>query len=185
MRPLPSLVLAAATLSISCQALGATRGIGLAVLVGLAGWLAHRSALAGGGTAGTGEPATGTTSDGTAGGDTAAGSSTGSGDTTGASGEGTDDTGRFETSACLSAPEPTTGTETEGDPDLGVCLCACDTHNDDGSDAAAFLLLPLLARRRRSRREVLDQVADQGRLPADVVARLRARMSEDEPPRPR
>ena len=42
------------------------------------------------------------------------------------------------------------------------------------------VLLPLV--RRRSRREALERVADQGRLPPDVVARLRSRLGDDERP---
>ena len=68
-----------------------------------------------------------------------------------------------------------------GEPEMSVCLCACDTQGDGGNEwAPALLLLPLV--RRRSRREALERVADQGRLPPDVVARLRSRLGDDERP---
>lgn len=181
MRPAHLLALGTVVLSISCHAFGATRGVGLllAVVVGILAWAAQRGHARAGGSTG------GSTGSGGADTETTAGTESSSGapaDTTAATGSGTaaDDTGMEpETGACLSAPHPT---DTDGDPELAVCLCACDTGHDDPSDWAPALLLPLMIRR-RSRRESLERIAHDGRLPPDVVDRLRRRLRDDQIPK--
>jgi hypothetical protein len=56
-------------------------------------------------------------------------------------------------------------------------LCACETGKErDGTDLAPALLLPVIVQRRRSRRQSLERIAADGRLPSDVIARLRLRI---------
>ena len=84
------------------------------------------------------------------------------------------------TSACLSAPED------DSDADTGPCLSIDpNAGNDDGcavgdrSGAELALLLPLLALARRSRKEAFDHLAEEGRLPSDVLDRLRKALTRD------
>jgi hypothetical protein len=128
---------------------------------------------------GTETASTGAASTGTAG--TGGTSTTGTG-TAGTSGSGTslDSTaahGTTTTGACLSAPYDGSVTDTETEPELLPCLCACESGDDrDAARWAPALLLPVVARRRRSRRRSLERIAAAGRLPDDVVARLRRRL---------
>ncbi len=166
--------------SIFSQTIAASRGVTgiLAIVAGVLAWVAQRGeARAGGGTTGAGQSSksgeTTSTSTETITQSTASGTRTESN----ASGSGSQDSNsnEVETGPCLSIPEPTGGTE---EPMMSVCLCTCDT-GDEGPDApTSALLLALLVRRRR--RESLEHVAAQGRLPEDVVARLRAELDEDD-----
>jgi hypothetical protein len=178
-----------------------TRWISVAASV-LAGLGLHPQAHAGGGAS---ESSSGDASGSS---DTGLGS-TGGSDTTGGDGDtsssgfGTDATsdsgGTTELGPCLSPLDDTagpgdTGTGSSGvaddfsdDSDTGPCLsiappnegCECGPADDPASPLA--LLLPVLALRRRAgRRERIDRLASEGRLPPDVIARLRARLLDGE-----
>jgi hypothetical protein len=204
MRHVTPIGLAAAVMSISCQAFDAGRSftVLMAMLAAALAWVAHRGqARAGGdtgatgtdtadtGTADTGTADTGTADTGTADSGTTATSTADSGTTdsgttatattataTDGSSSSTGSTGAdeaFETGPCLSAPE----TETDTEAEMTVCLCACETGKErDGTDLAPALLLPVIVQRRRSRRQSLERIAADGRLPSDVIARLRLRI---------
>lgn len=164
--------------AISCQALGTSRLVGLLVALGsgLLAWVLHRSAAWAGGETGTGAS--------TSAPEDTSGSSSGpeASDTTGSSTSeptGTttsDEAGETtETGPCLGAPYDGSTSE---EPEMTVCLCACET-DADGSGGAPLMLLPVVARR-RSRRRSLERIAAEGRLPADVVARLRRAIPGDD-----
>lgn len=190
MRDLVPLGLAAALLTSACEAFGAARGLAIAavVLTGALAWLAHRGlAIAGGGTIGssTSDAATtdssgtdsGTTGSTTVGPDTldstASNGTAGSTTTTGTTAaEGSSDVG-----PCLSVGLPETDTT---EPELLPCLCACETDGDRTAGWAPALLLPAIALRRRNRRTSLGRLAAAGRLPPDVIARLRRRLEDDD-----
>jgi hypothetical protein len=205
MRNLVPLALATALLTSACEAFGAARGLAVAavLLTGALAWLAHRGhAHAGGSTGSTGGTSS-TTDAGTTGStgvdSSTTDSSTADAGTTGstgvdsatldstASGGTVDSTSTVGTTAaegttyigpCLSIGTPETET---GDPELLPCLCACETGTDrNAADLAPALLLPLIARRRRNRRRSLERIAATGRLPDDVVARLRNRLERDD-----
>ena len=162
-------------------AFGATRGLAIAAALatGLLAWLAHRGLARAGADTSTTEGASGTS---TTGGSTVASPDSTAADATAstASSDSTTANESFETGPCLTAPL-TTGNDTEPEPEVLPCLCACETgHDGEAIDWAPALLLPVLARRRRSRRRSLEQLAAAGRLPEDVVARLRRRLANDE-----
>jgi hypothetical protein len=193
--------LAAALLTVSCHAFGTARGLALvaALVTGALAWIAHRGhARAGGGTADTGSTGSTGSTESTTDADTT-GSSTGSGSgSTEASTTGSTsaDAGTLDSTASAGTAEPTSTTNATSDegfetsaclsigpPDeFGPCLCACEIDDDrDATDWAPALLLPAVALRRRSRRASLDRIAADGRLPEDVVARLRQRMDAERP----
>jgi hypothetical protein len=204
MRNLAPLGLAAALLTSACEAFGAARGLAVAavLLTGALAWLAHRGhAHAGeatGSTTDSGTTDSGTTDAGTTG-STGVDSGTTDAGTTGSTGVGSgtlDSTasgGTVDSTSTVgtTATEGTTyvgpclsigpyGTDTEA-PELLPCLCACETGTDrNAADLAPALLLPLIARRRRNRRRSLERIAATGRLPDDVVARLRNRLDTDD-----
>lgn len=176
-----------------------TRWISVAASV-LAGLGLHPHAHAGGGESSSSSGDTSGSSDTGLG--STGGSDTGSSDG-GGSGSDTDATsdsgGTTEIGPCLSPLDDTagpgdTGTGSSGvaddfsdDSDTGPCLsiappnegCECGPADDPASPLA--LLLPVLALRRRAgRRERIDRLASEGRLPPDVIARLRARLLDGE-----
>jgi hypothetical protein len=179
--------LAAVLLTVSCHALGTARGLAVvaALVTGALAWIAHRGhARAGGGTGDTGS----TTDAGTTGSSTSSSTDSGTSDSTGA------DAGTLDSTASAGTAEPTSTTSATADEgfETSACLsitppeesgpCACEIDDDrDATDWAPALLLPAVALRRRSRRASLDRIAADGRLPEDVVARLRQRMDADHP----
>lgn len=84
-----------------------------------------------------------------------------------------------------SSPESTAATGSTGDSGdtYKTCLCACDGAR---SEPAFVLALPAIASaavRRRSRREILEDLAAQGTLPGDIAARIEAHEIRGELPR--
>lgn len=176
-----------------------TRWISVAASV-LAGLGLHPHAHAGGGAS---ESSSGDTSGSSDTGLESTGGSETSGSDTSGSGSGTDATSdsgaTTEVGPCLVPLDDTAGpgnpgTEGSGvaddfgdDSDTGPCLtiappnegCECGPADDPATPLA--LLLPVLAvRRRGGRRERIDRLASEGRLPPDVIARLRARLLDGE-----
>jgi len=185
-RNLVPLGLAAALLTSACEAFGTARGFAVAavMLTGALAWLAHRGhAHAGGGTGSAGSTSSTTEAGTTEAGTTEA--STGSGTTasTGVDPDTLDSTASGDTdSTTTTGPCLSIGNYTDTDePESIPCLCACETDgNRTTADWAPALLLPVIARRRRSRRRSLEHLATAGRLPPDVVARLRERIEHDD-----
>jgi hypothetical protein len=172
-----------------------------ALITGALAWIAHRGhARAGGGTGDTGS--TGSTTDaGTTGSSSGSGADSGTDSGTadsGTAGSGTGstsaDAGTLDSTASAGTAEPTSTTGATSDEgfETSACLsisppdefgpCACEIDDDrDATDWAPALLLPAVALRRRSRRASLDRIAADGRLPEDVVARLRQRLDAEPP----
>jgi hypothetical protein len=100
--------------------------------------------------------------------DTTSGSSTGGSESTGTTTTAGDDAGEMETGPCLTIAEP-------------PCLCACEIETDVDATALALGVLPLLVTRRRTRRELIERFEAEGRLPADVLARLRPSDDTEDP----
>jgi hypothetical protein len=183
--------LAAVLLTVSCHAFGTARGLAIvaALVTGALAWIAHRGhARAGGGTGDTGSTGSTTEADTTG---SSTGSSTSSSTDSGTSGSTSADAGTLDSTASAGTAEPTSTTSATGDEgfETSACLsiappesCACEIDDDrDATDWAPALLLPAVALRRRSRRASLDRIAADGRLPEDVVARLRQRLDADHP----
>jgi hypothetical protein len=163
----------------SCAADGLGSGVAIAAILaaGIAAWTWRpASARAGGGTTGADTTAADSTTAADTSGSSESSSSAASSDSTtttvGTSGTSSGTTINLD-GADADASDVETGPCLLVDSCLMTCACEIDDEDDDRARDVALGLLPIVAMRRRARREIIDRLDAEARLPADVLERLR------------